>query len=485
MTDQQAAQVAGGADPFNVPALARVEPRRHKQWGGTYLPMPAGFEDPAAPGKERYFRRVTTLAGALDDKNNLMAWGERMSVKGVLSRADLTQLARVTPLDDREAWRDICERGKDSAKAGERRDMGTAFHRLAQADDAALILTGNRLDTRSVPEDMRHTLDSYRRIVDRAGMTFTDIERMVCNPLVMAAGTIDRIGLARGWELPRIIDLKSGKDVTEWGQTSISVQVATYAYAVAMIPTHWNAKRGAEQYEPMPQIDLRLACVVHVDAVTGEAELYHVDIETGWARAQVAATVITMRSDKTPVIVPFVLEGDVVTVDPEADIVPEDGSDMFGVPAADIHAALDDRDAERPAGRTVEAERAITAATIAGDPELEAATDALVSGLVAALPDDPQVPAAPAQAPAPAKRRRTGPVSREEQADTAKAVLAGLPAAVERRRAEARFAVDLCLNQGGLADLWDQYQDVWTDDLTAAGQARLAELANADAAAGR
>jgi hypothetical protein len=459
-------------DPFNVPALSRTEPRRHESWGGCYLPPPAGWEHLAEGIKsgERYFRRVTTLAKGLDQSGDgLIDWKARHAVAGVLARADLTRLARVTPLDEKSAWKDITERGADAAGANVRRDDGSAFHRLAQADDACLIANGRRLAMASVPKEFRAMLDRYRKIIDDADMTFTHIERMVLNPEVLAVGTLDRGALARGWELPRIVDLKSGKDVDGYAATSIMIQLATYRNAAVMLPEHWDRKGGAAQYLPMPEFDPRLACVVHVDSVTEDVGLYHVDIAEGWVRAKLAATCIAVRSDKTPGVVPFAQEGDAVTVDPEAAGSYAMSGEFYGEPA-------------RAAGRTVEAERAITAATIAGDPEMEA--EEMRSAALESVGAYPMPTSAPPATPAKRTRKPAG-TSREEQREAATEILGELREvreARERREREAACltAIATAPDKPALGALWAEYRDVWSDAMTTAGNVRLATLAGAE-----
>src|SRR5690606_13825675 len=83
-------------------------------------------------------------------------------------------------------------------------------------------------------------------------------------------------------------DVKTGKDL-KYGFNEIAIQLALYAHADAIC----NGAEGV--YEEMPDVRKDVALVVHLPAGKKRADLYGVDIETGWQGAELCAKVREWR----------------------------------------------------------------------------------------------------------------------------------------------------------------------------------------------
>lgn len=236
---------------------------------------------PLDGGKPVGYTRVSTLAKALDDLNNLMAWKQRMTVIGVLRRPDLlTRTAGAIANGDPDVdWRvkkdlnNICEEATQAAGATTGRSAGTGFHALTEAIDRGE-------EPRFVPEADKPRLDAYRAAM--GGYEALDSETfVVCDP-IQSAGSFDRL-----WRCPdgavRVGDLKSGKSEKAF-PLSTTTQLAIYSNA-----KRYNPETGART-DLHPDLDLTTALLIHMPA-SGGCEVVPLDIEKGWQAAQLAAQV--------------------------------------------------------------------------------------------------------------------------------------------------------------------------------------------------
>src|SRR5690606_201737 len=101
---------------------------------GRPLLVPPGGGDPQP------YTRASTMAKALDDLSNLMAWRQRMTAVGLLRRPDLMTrvagaLANGTP-DDWPVKRElnkVCAEATEAAGASSAASTGTGIHALVEA----------------------------------------------------------------------------------------------------------------------------------------------------------------------------------------------------------------------------------------------------------------------------------------------------------------------------------------------------------------
>jgi hypothetical protein len=177
----------------------------------------------------------------------------------------------------------VAEAAKEAAASSSGANLGSALHQFTERVD--------RGDQVHVPAPWDADVAAYRKALTEAAIEVRAdlIERIIVVRQHHVAGTLDRILHSASWRLPRIGDLKTGKDLS-YGWLEIAVQLALYANADAM----WNGVTG--EYEPMPEVDREKGVVIHLPVGRATATVYEVDIKAGWEIAQVCATVRGLRT---------------------------------------------------------------------------------------------------------------------------------------------------------------------------------------------
>ena len=244
---------------------------------------------PLDGGKPVGYTRVSTLAKALDDLNNLMAWKARKTAQGLLMRPDLmTRLsgALATGKDSEADWptkrafNEACQEACEAAGASTGASAGTGFHSLTEAIDR-----GDEPMFVSAADAER--LDAYRAAT--SGLTMLDIECFVVNDAVRSAGTFDRlVRLPDGAVV--VADLKSGKSEAAY-PFATTVQIATYANG------HRYDPETGERSPLHPDLDVTRGLLIHMPP-TGGCSLYVLNLRIGWDAAQIAAKVRDLRALK-------------------------------------------------------------------------------------------------------------------------------------------------------------------------------------------
>lgn len=272
---------------------------REQRWGKPKLPHPE-------TGVVQVWRRPSTIAKPLEDRYLLEQWEKRMVAKGIAHREDLRALAYAADLtapESRGLLNDVARDAMNWAGAKSRANQGTARHLLFDAYDRDGSVPGA-----DNPEARADVL-AYAEACREYGLVFNpDLsERMGITPAVNAAGSWDRIGVTGldTWPLPRICDAKTGTDPTEYHGLAYAAQQAVYSRAVAMVPRRWDATRGADQYEPMPQVDQHRATLIWVELNSAAVEFIDVDLDAGWEAALLAVEIDKWRRRKNLVVPVF------------------------------------------------------------------------------------------------------------------------------------------------------------------------------------
>lgn len=232
---------------------------------------------PPGGGERVPYTRVSTLAKALDDLNQLMAWKQRKTAEGLVRRPDLlTRVAGALANGDPDAdWPtkrdldDICRQATEAAGASKGSSAGTGFHALTEAIDRGE-------EPLFVPPADAERLDAYRESTE--GYTALDIETFVVNDAVTAAGTFDRLWLCPDGRV-RVGDLKTGKSEAEY-PFSTTVQIAIYAHGLRYTVDDERSPLHAD-------LDLTTGLLVHMPP-SGGCEVIPLDLEKGWRAAQAA-----------------------------------------------------------------------------------------------------------------------------------------------------------------------------------------------------
>ncbi len=258
-----------------TPTIATFDVKRDRY--GRYL-----LPDPAT-GEERAWTRVTTIASTLADRFGLEQWAQRNIVWGLGQRQDLWARAAATTIDDRGTLGQVAKDAQAAASSAAGANLGTALHQFTERIDRGEVVP--------VPPPYDRDVAAYTKALADAGVTIVkgSIERIVIVPEFEVVGTIDRV--VRGpWPMPRVADLKTGKDVVRYGMTEIALQLALYAHA-----SYWWT---GEEWRPMPALDRDKAVVMHLPVGQGRCELYEVDIAAGMVAVQLAIDVRAWRKRK-------------------------------------------------------------------------------------------------------------------------------------------------------------------------------------------
>lgn len=235
---------------------------------------------PPGGGAPIAYTRVSTMAKALDDLSNLMAWKCRKTAVGLVRRPDLlTRIAgAIANGDDDTDWptkRDlnaICEEATEAAGATKGRSAGTGLHALTEAIDR-----GD--EPLFVPPADQARLDAYRAAT--VGYRALDAETFIVCDELQAAGSFDRLWLCPDGRV-RVGDLKSGKSEKDF-PLATAMQISVYAHG-----SRYNPETGRSPLHA--DLDLTTGLLIHMPP-SGGCEVVPLDLEKGWRAAQLAAEV--------------------------------------------------------------------------------------------------------------------------------------------------------------------------------------------------
>lgn len=228
------------------------------------------------------YTRVSTMAKALDDLNQLMAWKQRKTAEGLVRRPDLLTriagtLANGDPDTDwatKKALNAICEEATEAAGASKGSSAGTGFHELTEAIDRGE-------EPMFVPPADQARLDAYREATRDYHAVDAEVF-VVCDELGVA-GSFDRLWLCPD-EVNRVGDLKTGKSEADY-PTATAIQIATYANSL-----RYNPETGERTPLVEGPLDKATGLLIHMPP-SGGCQVIPLDIEKGWQAAQLAAQV--------------------------------------------------------------------------------------------------------------------------------------------------------------------------------------------------
>lgn len=239
------------------------------------------------------YQRISTVAGSLDDKSNLMKWKQRVTALGLARRPDQLLLVQGIlalyddPLNDPKAKVElnrIIDVTDEAGGGNSAAAAGTGYHGLTEAADLG----------RGLPEgisgDVRQRIEEYIEAVREYQML--DIETFVVNDVTLTAGTFDRLMLCPDGAV-RVGDLKTGKDDPEY-PLKLVTQLAPYAYG-----KRYNPKTG-ERTPLHPNLDPTVGILIHMPQRGEGTRVYpNLNLVKGWEAALVAKEVSMIRKWKT------------------------------------------------------------------------------------------------------------------------------------------------------------------------------------------
>jgi len=256
-----------------------ADPVRRNRWGQYLIVPPEG-------GKPQGYVRVTTVAKALDDGGGLADWKAAMCAGGMIMRPGLRARWEALVAEYGNPWyagttakaacKELVAECASVGGANDRRDTGSSLHTIT-----ALADTG-----RPVPHlagDTRRDLDAYLQGRRKAGIDILPgaVETTVVLDTHGVAGTFDRLVTHPHWDLPRVADLKFGRDLS-YAWQPIAVQLAAYAHA-EHIYRYGPDKNGRDDTRtPMPPVDQEHGIVFWVDAGSGQLEIFDIYLKPGW-----------------------------------------------------------------------------------------------------------------------------------------------------------------------------------------------------------
>ena len=275
--------------------LMQPGPKRDR-YGRYLLPHPE-------TGKEMPWTRATTFAGSIEDNYGLSLWSQRGVLKGASLRPDLVSLAATLDVtNDKTRLDKLTEQAREAAGQGAAANTGTAIHAFTERVDR-----GGSLD--DVPELHRADVKAYLQEMRDADLE-TElhlIERITAVPSLGVAGTFDRVVRTLDGAY-QVADLKTGKDLSR-GWLKIAIQLALYAHGVNEAGL-WDPGRGEWQGPRSygdsletgpwhtPEVSTEVGIVMHLPVGQATCTLYQVDLEAGWAAAQLCRDVRQWRSRK-------------------------------------------------------------------------------------------------------------------------------------------------------------------------------------------
>ena len=240
--------------------------------------------------KRKAYARPSGLGDALEDKEGLMKWGERVVLDGLSRDRSLLdsygEILRKYESGEMDAkqWRaatqGLTEKAKDLAHANLKRDMGTVLHEITEAIDKGR-------DPGWIPPDIEPLIAAYNAAMDwgrrEMGMEVLDSEVFVVNDDWEVAGSLDKL---LRWQDSVIIGDSKTSGTLNYAKGKFCIQIGCYARGVRYDPA--AALRDSESAgvkhdvgrSPLSSIDVRqdMGIIIHFPSESSECSLVEVNL---------------------------------------------------------------------------------------------------------------------------------------------------------------------------------------------------------------
>jgi hypothetical protein len=178
------------------------------------------------------------------------------------------------------------------AGPGGKARRGIFMHRALQ-----LVLLGRADEL--LTDQQRADATALLRTLDRYRLTPTEwVENFVVFPEFLVAGRFDAI-LEKPDGTPVMVDLKSGANAVTYPQ-SVAIQLALYsnaAFMAASVQTTGD-RSVVTEWSTLPEnLDLARGYVLLVEPGEPVGTLHRINIQHGWAAAQLALRIMNWRKD--------------------------------------------------------------------------------------------------------------------------------------------------------------------------------------------
>lgn len=268
---------------------------KRDRWGRPWVSTDGGplqyKKGRVSPINAEGYTRVSTLAGALDDKANLIDWAASNAMVGMVR--DRSIAAQVGSLaakygdpwnvpEGKTALKGLVERAKTTGGGDEASGLGTSAHEFTEVIDEGRW-------PEFIPVELEPWLREYRDLM--RGVEVLEAELFVVNDELKCAGSMDKV-----LRMPdgRVVaaDLKTGRHDPNY-PLKLAIQLAVYANS-----SRYDQVSG-ERSLIHPDLDLSTAMLIHMPIRSGKkpyARFYPVDIEWGLDMARLAVAVREARS---------------------------------------------------------------------------------------------------------------------------------------------------------------------------------------------
>lgn len=245
------------------------------RWGRPLIVPPEG-------GKPVPYIRASTVAGALDDGQGLMAWKMRMACVGLSQRPDLL-LAVAAAKENTKEINILVEEAMEAAGANNAARIGSALHAMTETHDRGQ-------DIGFIPPEYLNDIKAYVHATKNFKNLF--IEQFCINDTWQIGGTPDRLVEFKNNNY--IADLKTGS--LRDGEHSI--QLGIYANSV---PFDFATGTRFDWGVPVNQ---KLGIIIHLPAGKGICNLHFVDLIHGKKGVELAMKV-RQWNQKKGILSPF------------------------------------------------------------------------------------------------------------------------------------------------------------------------------------
>lgn len=265
------------------------------RWGRPYVSNDGGplkfVKGKATPVNAEGYTRVSTLAGALDDKSSLIDWASANAMVGMVKDPSVSaQIGSLTSKygdpwyapEGKKALKPLIKRAQEAGGSDRASGLGTSVHEFTEVIDEGRW-------PEFAPAELVPWLHAYRERME--GFECLGMEMFVVNDELKTAGSFDRV-----WRMPdgRVVvgDLKSGRSDNTY-PLKVSLQVAVYANS-----ERYDQATG-ERSPIHPDLDLTTGLLVHAPILGGgkpEVKVYPLDLVRGLELARLAVQVREARS---------------------------------------------------------------------------------------------------------------------------------------------------------------------------------------------
>jgi hypothetical protein len=226
--------------------------------------------------KPRALPRVSTLAGALDNKGGLIKWAQANAVRGLaLSRALRDRAIVAVNAGDDDGLKALVAEAEIRGGSGDSADRGTALH--------SVVMPSLILDTDPEIDDpaMLASVTAARKALAEAELVPVLMEQFAVNLTAGYCGTYDLLVKHQPTGKHFVLDVKTSAKLNDRNYPhKVAIQLACYSRA-----TRWCPIRGLLR---SPEIDRDRGFLLSLPIDQGQAYLDPVDIKTGWEGLQLA-----------------------------------------------------------------------------------------------------------------------------------------------------------------------------------------------------